>query len=408
MTDRCSGGTSAPRAGAPEFVAVATGMLSALFQARGGKFLTMALPFLQLPTIELAPFCASPQPTVADLTADEANALLKVQWGSSDWNSAIEKLKTMALAVIWDDFCECTSGTRVPFVPPVQPSGTVTIVNDPIGLPTACDVQTSYFPGDQVAGDYAVQIWNGHLHPPPGNLETQFQVTVRMTIDIDHAAGWVGPMPDLRVQVQYHGGGNVEPPIPLGQGLHFEWTHTTTQVDRGFGLVWFDIIRPTLTFHADVANAGVTTKYEVFCSPLGSGGIGPEPCCPPDEATSNRLDAILSMVTLLQRQLAPFAHILGESNAVTGRGTIGVQGLLGVKVDLTSIPDSYGVAVGSPDAHFDVGWLSISTADGLLDQHRITAALETWFPRSMSDATILGYSLAPGVTATITSVVREG
>jgi hypothetical protein len=114
------------------------------------------------------------------------------------------------------------------------------------------------------------------------------------------------------------------------------------------------------------------------------------------------------MVTLLQRQLAPFAHILGESDGgLSGQGTIGVQGLLGVKCELTTIPASYGVEVGSPDFHHDVGWLSVSTPDGFIDERRVTAATTSWFPRLMSDATVIGYSFSPGVVATITQIVRE-
>jgi hypothetical protein len=51
-----------------------------------------------------------------------------------------------------------------------------------------------------------------------------------------------------------------------------------------------------------------------------------------------------------------------------------------------------------------MGWLSIMTGDGMIQEKRLTRMSQLWFPNLMNLATTFGYYLFPGVTATITEL----
>jgi len=51
----------------------------------------------------------------------------------------------------------------------------------------------------------------------------------------------------------------------------------------------------------------------------------------------------MAMVTLIQRQAAPFGYVPGAIHAgLTGTGVIAIQGLIGCKVDITTLPTQLG------------------------------------------------------------------
>jgi hypothetical protein len=120
------------------------------------------------------------------------------------------------------------------------------------------------------------------------------------------------------------------------------------------------------------------------------------------------LQSVYAQVNLLQRYRLPFAYIAGASHsALSGQGSFAISRLLGMKAHLTTIPASYGVAVGTPDYHFDLGWMSILTGDGFINEQRITAGDQLWQPELFAEAVTFGYSLNPGVVATFTELEAE-
>jgi hypothetical protein len=113
------------------------------------------------------------------------------------------------------------------------------------------------------------------------------------------------------------------------------------------------------------------------------------------------------MVTLLQRQTAPFAYVSGASHtSLSGTGTVAVQGILGVLLNV-SIPTRAGEVVGTPDTRFSVGWINFGTADGYGPRQFIESDSQVLFPAVNGIWTIVGYSLLPGVTMTLTELIRE-
>lgn len=113
-------------------------------------------------------------------------------------------------------------------------------------------------------------------------------------------------------------------------------------------------------------------------------------------------------MTLIQRQNAPFGYIAAAVHAtLSGAGSFAIQGLLGVKVDITTLPSSYGLSGTSPTEHFELGWITFGTADGYPQSIRVDHDPTVALPPRCGLFTELAYDLAPGVVATITELLRE-
>jgi len=65
------------------------------------------------------------------------------------------------------------------------------------------------------------------------------------------------------------------------------------------------------------------------------------------------------------------------------------------------------VTFGSPDEHFDLGFLTFGTPDGYPTSIRIDHNPQLALPARCGAYTDLAYTLHPGVVATITELRRE-
>ena len=90
---------------------------------------------------------------------------------------------------------------------------------------------------------------------------------------------------------------------------------------------------------------------------------------------------------------------------LTGSGTLSVSGILGVRVLLTFIPSPYGSHPGTPTLHFGLGRIDWQTAEGWQGRRYLSdSPLEQLFAAPAVNA--VGYTLASGVVATITELVK--
>lgn len=116
----------------------------------------------------------------------------------------------------------------------------------------------------------------------------------------------------------------------------------------------------------------------------------------------------LGLATLLQRYGMPFAYIPGPTHQnVRASGSFQVSRLVGVKVHVLAWPTSNQTFSGTPTYITDLGWLSLETADGLVDEIRLTRLDQTWFPRMMPLATLFGITLREGVRVDIQELIAE-
>jgi hypothetical protein len=171
---------------------------------------------------------------------------------------------------------------------------------------------------------------------------------------------------------------------------------------------------PSGTTHVAVAldccagDPDALADFRIVLSGPNCGGGFSLPCCPPDESTSALMQQILGYVQLIQRQIAPFAYVAGTAHAgLSGQGEISVQGLIGARVTLTTTTAAVGVVDGDPDVVFDAGWINFGDTSGFSSRRFINASPIQFFPPAAGQYTRIGYSLAPGVVATITELVRE-
>ena len=112
-------------------------------------------------------------------------------------------------------------------------------------------------------------------------------------------------------------------------------------------------------------------------------------------------------MNLIQRQLAPFAYVHGTVHTgISGNGQLAVSGLLGVAVDVTTLPARAGRTSGDPDQLYDVGWINVGTADGFGPRQFISSNPFILRPVP-GDMTLIGYSIPADVVVTITELVRE-
>lgn len=120
------------------------------------------------------------------------------------------------------------------------------------------------------------------------------------------------------------------------------------------------------------------------------------------------LSSDLELDTLSQRYKLPFASIPGARHtSLSGEGSFAIERLLGVTVTLDEFATQPPVLEGNPPYVMNLGWISASDGDGMLQEKRFTQQAMTWFPTNMQMATLLGYSFRPGIVATITELKPE-
>lgn len=405
MTALCPGGvSSSAKVGQAEIVMYGAGSIASILNNRGAFWAAVVAPLMGVLTLDLNAMCTTDPPAIPSFTAADVTEMLAFG-GTLASPATRTKFSDLVTNFLWWQLCECNgAATPAPPAAPAPPAGLPdsTGLYNGTGIGLACISRFNNAGNSQNLGTYLMldnpdQNGNNTAIPLP---PTGRNVRIGASLTLDgavHGTNW---------------------------RLDVGWVRATGLVDNQAGalhpvdgIVYVeDFVAPADTYiflRVRIVSGTVATvtdnafvRADVFCG--GAPGSQQVPCCPADQFQTAAIQQILEYVQLLQRQLAPFAHIGGAVHSgLTNQGTLAVNGLLGVKVDLTTIPSSYGLAVGSPDFHFDLGWVSVLTPDGLIDERRLSAQLVNWFPRLMSDATVIGYSLSPGVVATITEILRE-
>jgi hypothetical protein len=125
-------------------------------------------------------------------------------------------------------------------------------------------------------------------------------------------------------------------------------------------------------------------------------------------ALQHALGQDLALTTLIQRYRLPFASIPGAAHSnMVASGSFAISRLIGMKVEITGLAQEHHELVGNPPYVIDLGWMSILTADGMIEEKRIAQMNQQWFPTQMQDALTFGFFLNPGVTARFTELQAE-
>lgn len=111
--------------------------------------------------------------------------------------------------------------------------------------------------------------------------------------------------------------------------------------------------------------------------------------------------------TLIQRQAAPFGYVLGTVHSgLTGAGSFTVGDILGLSVNVTTVPARFIPRGADPQTYDRLGWVNTGTTDGWQRATEIRHNPELILPIDGA-VTEVGYDLADDVVVTITELVRE-
>lgn len=378
------------------------------------------LPFMQPFTLNLDDFCALGPPADPELTdADLINLMPPSLFTAVEL--AAYKLTQLVHIFAWYRFCRCSDGSTPDPAPTIDVPSPLPILNPPgqTSAPTGpcrTDVVTVDFPGGSESQTY----YPGCVSTPCAALVVPTGANrLRATVQINNPDN-----NDVRADV-----------FGLSANPYTTVTTDVVQIARAAHLGdYFNILdgfsnnnvwettwnQPYFACHVSHTGGAspprptfsATFTLEWFCPNT----VTPCIACPPDPFMLARLDQLMSalletrtQVNLIQRQSVPFAYVYGDNHAgLTGDGELAVSGLLGVSVDCVTLPTSVGATSGTPEHLFDVGFVTLGTADGWLQSRRIDAdgTLELARP-GVGAITRVGYTLAPGVEVAIRELVRE-
>lgn len=350
-----------------------------------------ASAYLGLVTYDLTTFCPNDPPTLPTLTAADYFALIQIENPVSRL-AAVHKFEDWIGARVWFEFCECVSGTQpTPPAAPAQPTGWPQS-NPIVAHGTPC----SFFHDAQLTPD---------AFSAPGGTYLSLSLTgnrpMTLVQTVNRTLVGAGPHEATTWDLQWQASGAV-------------LFHTTWIIPAGDSTTTLSVPVPAAAtsvigqyFVAHTSTDTGWANYDLYCGDA-SGQTAPCQACPPDPILQAEIDAILKMVTLLQRQSAPFSYVYGANHTgLSGHGSIAVSGLIGVSVDVTTLPPGTGSLDGSPVQYFDLGYVTLGTADGYSTSRRIDHDGCLVLPPQAGAFTAIGYTLNAGVVASIRELVRE-
>lgn len=398
MTVLCSGHTSHIKPGVNNLQLFGSGLLAQRLAAAGGIYMQALASAVGVLSLNLQDVCTTDPPPMPTFTAAELAAIPNPLIQPDNIN-ALQKMRDALVNLFWFDFCDCdVVATPAPFAFPAAPAGAPDfskLVN-PAG--PCIPVQTYSGGGTAPQNGFITTLPN----PTTPNVPVQttgFRVRSSMT----QAAGTTATTYTLQLNMTTTGVTNsaTSPVFNIDGQLH-DWIFTGVPSTFTGGI--------SLQFSGQGFAQGdpYTFTIEAYsgCAPAAQSTV---PCCPADMFVNSTLQQILTTVTLLQRQIAPFAYIPGTVHStVSGNGEFAISAaLLGLRVDVPLIPTRAGVIAGDPTRYFDVGEVSLGDADGWFYRRRIDTSSLVWTPKDAQLATRIGYSIPSDVQVTITEIKRE-
>jgi hypothetical protein len=406
MTGPCSGsGVGTPKPGLSEIQFVGPAAIGGALAGLSGWDGAAVGASIGTLAYNISTFCPDGPPAMPTFDATDISNILFFPYLPTS-ASSLQKFRDFVGNLFWDKLCNCSSGTSTLGAPSTFPSGAPSSV---VLTPTnpGCEGLTN---SDGTAGPWiypasAITGWGaGSLAAPLAYVQyltavpTSFRITLKNNIKTGAGSTITFAYEQRSSYSTGHSGG--APTVVLAPGASQVLTVTAVP---GNTLLELYIDSVTGSGTSDIHGS----KMEPFCGGLAPGGQQ-QPCCPPDAATQAQLDAILQMITLVQRQAAPFSYVYGANHtALSGHGSFAVSGLIGASVDVTTLPGSYGRRDGSPVELFDLGFITLGTADGYEISRRIDHDGTLLLPPAAGAFTAIGYTLSPGVVVAIRELVRE-
>jgi hypothetical protein len=366
--------------------------LAAIFAAYDLAWLIPVIPLVGLAPLTLITLCGTDPPLVPTFTQAEVSALRNLTIGAN-FNNGLGKLKDLALNAIWHDACQCNSGPT-PMLSPAAPPADMPIVQWNAGNSVCMTIDSGVVPRPQPQALTTIQPTIVVPNTVVGFQTTWYNTPAGTTHDAVRAASRI-----------FYTNGTSQPPqaFDLAPTPQYEQPYVALKPDGALPAS-FGSMADVDAFAGKSNSDSWRTVTRIYC---GIGQLAPQNCCS-DPAVQAYLETILRTVTLTQRQAVPFAYLTGTvHSALTGNGDFAVQGLVGAKLQPTVFPPSLGTITADPTEYFDMGWFSWGTADGFDQRIRLTHSPQISTPARAAVYTRLAYSFPPGVTVTLTELIRE-
>lgn len=344
--------------------------------------------------LNLGNICVTDPPADPGMTAADGLALLLPQFPGPAYFTAVSKLQQLMTRIAWYEFCQCAPGPT-----PAAP----TAPTAPVGMPdpnppvTGVPNDACVFAHDGVGLNSGGNPIQSSIVSVAGLNVTGVQV--KITNVLVSGVGWQSGTIYLQ-----HRDAAAALIRQDAVGLSVPGTLLVTMPAPPSGTASMKLAGGVGTT-ADSSN--VQVSIDAFCNgAIPTGTV--QPCCPPDLTLMGQVQQILQMVTLIQRQNVPFAYVSSTVHAgLTAYGTLAISGLLGVRVDVTAGLATLRAVGNLPPYYFGGGYITFGTADGYPSSYRVKHSPLLCMPARCSAYTALTYDLPPGVTITITELVRE-
>lgn len=410
-----------------QIVSVGSEAVSALLSVLGMELPALAVQAIAA-TISLSSpaFCSGDPP--ADPHPTQTDVFNAIQFQNPVVSTpALLKLSQWFLSYYWYQICECVSVTTPQPPALTNPGPTIDNPGLPVSGPNACfDRSATFTTTSNNTANQVIDVTNQLL--PTNGVPQTFNCNAGSLVSVPCTL-W--PIPPTATKVEFinqilqnqssvvsndfsaasvlfgtsgfSGGTSLEIATPgepqrsvvtVVPNTNGPWIPGSTHWGVSLG-VNFQFSGPHYTDSYSIEAIGTCNG-----PPLEPG------CCPPDPLIDQKLTQIIGYLTYLINKPsgALTAYTKGAVHSgLTGSASIPVSNLAGVLVDVTANPPSR-VLEGNPAYVYDLGWMSLLTGDGMIQEQRISRLQQMWFPQLMGLAVTFGYFLNPGVTATITEL----
>lgn len=403
MTALCGGGTSSAKTGFGASIALTASGIGALLNNIPTAWAVPLAAYIGLITYDLASFCSVDPPAVPTITAVDFISVLSIA-DPLNHILAVQKFQQLVGAFAWYQLCKCDSvATPAPPAPPAAPASVPTVNPGTVVGPNPGNVTCALVDaGDQVdpggAASFAIGRTSGNA-TALGAIAPSGASTVRVTFT------WTGTGAPVGWNLVSSTSDNYPTVTNRASGTP-AWTSGVSQTTSFSGTLdsywWFQFSGQPPT------NQHYRAIFEFFCGGGAPGLPQPNCGCVPDANTIGLLSSIYQLLTTVQRYKVPFAYVQGATHsAVSGTGATPISRLVGVQMVVTAQPATKRTSLGNPSYIYDLGWVSVSDANGMIEEKRLTRTNLLWFPELAPVASSFNYFLQSGVTINWTELQAE-
>lgn len=411
MTVLCAGGSSGPKPGVNSNLVLTGSLLTGAILAVDPWLFPFAA-LIDTFLFNLSTACATDPPAMPSFTSDDVTALGDPLAFPTQYVTALGKLQDVIANWAWGQYCQCISGTTPPISGYPQPPAGVTVVGGGTASPCFSGASSGSVDASIAQNQFNA---NGLLPSAITGTHTQGGLTYQTCTVV----------PGQYTNVQYSGSVT----FIFGSAGNFnlelhQWNSAGTQIipvqfstnapavagtTASISGTW--TIDPTAAFIAIVATQGGTTSKATFsatdswgCGQAIGTASGP---CTTDPALLQLVQSIWAEVQAIYQSLPTRVLSYAEStvhSGLSGNGSFLLSAsAIAIKIALTTTPTRVGLEVGDPNRLFSVGYITPIAAEAPYGGFWIASDPMLYVLPQLVES--IGYSLTPGVVATITELV---